>query len=59
MVSLMNNNSPYVVKLKGNERKTVKVESNIDVSNIENHVENGGSTGVNIIIKSGEKIRKL
>lgn len=59
MVSLMNNNAPYVVKLKGNERKTVKIESNIDVSNIENHVENGGSTGVNIIIKAGEKIRKL
>ena len=59
MVSLMNNNAPYVVKLKGNERKTVKIESNIDVSNIENHVEQGSSTGVNIIIKSGEKIRKL
>ncbi|MFZ0447450.1 MAG: hypothetical protein WAM95_23000 [Bacillus sp. (in: firmicutes)] len=59
MVSLMNNNAPYVVKLKGHERKTVKIESNIDVSNIENHVENGSSTGVNIIIKSGEKIRKL
>ena len=59
MVSLMNNNAPYVVKLKGNERKTVKIESSIDVSNIENHVENGSSTGVNIIIKSGEQYRKL
>lgn len=59
MVSLMNNNDPYVVKLKGNERKTVKIESNIDVSNIKNHVESGGSTGVNIIIKSGKKIMKL
>lgn len=59
MVSLMNNKAPYVVKLKGNERKTVKIESNIDVSNIENHVQSGESTGVNIIIKAGEKIRKL
>jgi hypothetical protein len=59
MVSLMNNNAPYMVKLKGNERKTVIIESNIDVSNIENHVEQGSSTGVNIIIKFGEKIRKL
>ncbi|CAI9392335.1 hypothetical protein MHI39_01220 [Heyndrickxia sp. FSL K6-6286] len=59
MVSLMNNNDPYEVKLKGNERKTVKIESNIDVSNMENHIEQGSSTGVNIIIKSGEKIRKL
>ena len=59
MVSLMNNNAPYEVKLKGNERKTVKIESNIDVSNMENHIESGGSTFVNIIIKSGEKVRKL
>ena len=59
MVSLMNNNAPYVVKLKGNERKMVKIESNIDVSNIENHVEQGNATGINIIIKSGEKMRKL
>lgn len=59
MISLMNNNAPYKVKLKGNERKTVKIESNIDVSNIKNHVENGSSTGVNIIIKSGGKMRKL
>ena len=59
MVSLMNNNAPYVVKLTGNERKTVKIESNIDVSNIENHVEQGDATGINIIIKSGEKMRKL
>ncbi|MBD1379631.1 hypothetical protein [Metabacillus arenae] len=59
MVSLMNNNAPYVVKLKGNERKTVKIEANIDVSNRENHVEQGGSTSFNIIIKSGGEIRKL
>ena len=57
--SLMNNNAPYEVKLKGNERKTVKIESNIDISNMENHIESGGSTFVNIAIKSGEKVRKL
>lgn len=51
MVSLMNNNGPFEVKLEENERKTMKVESNIDVSNIENHVENGSSTEVNITIK--------
>lgn len=59
MVSLMNNNSPYEVNLKGNERKTVRIESKIDVSNIEDHVENGSSSYINIIIKSGEKIRNL
>lgn len=59
MVSLMNNHAPYVVNLKGNERKTVKIATDIDVSNIENHVESGRSTFINIIIKSGEKSRKL
>lgn len=59
MISLMNSHAPYKVELRGNERKTVKIESDIDVSNIENHVENGSSTEVNIIIKSGEKMRKL
>lgn len=59
IVSLMNNNAPYEVKLKGNERKTVKIEADIDVSNMENHIEGGSSAGVNIIIQSGEKVRKL
>lgn len=59
MVSLMNNNAPLEVKLKGNERKIVKIKTDINVSNIENHVESGSATSMNIIIKSGEKSRKL
>ncbi|MEH7238526.1 hypothetical protein [Bacillus sp. JJ1562] len=59
MVSLMNNNAPYKVELKGNERKMVKIESNIDVSKMESHIEQGWSSYINIIIKSGEKTRKL
>lgn len=59
MVSLLSNNAPCEVKLKGNEKKTVKIESNIDVSNLENYIHSGNSTGVNIIIKSEEKVRKL
>ena len=59
MVSLMNNAAPYEVKLKGHERKTVKIKRNIDVSNMENHIEGGDASSVNIIIKSGEKSRRL
>lgn len=59
MVSLLNNNAPYEVKLKANARKHVKIESNIDVSNTENHIDNGSARNVDIIIKSGEKSRKL
>ncbi|MBS4209512.1 hypothetical protein [Bacillus sp. FJAT-50079] len=59
MLSLMNNDSPYEVELKGHERKTVKIKTYIDVSNMENHIENGEASSVNIIIKSGEKSRRL
>jgi hypothetical protein len=59
MVSLMNNNAPYEVKLKGKERKNVKIEMNMDVSNIDNHIESGTMSSVNIMIKSGKSIRKL
>ncbi|MBS4197353.1 hypothetical protein [Lederbergia citri] len=59
METLLNVHAPYEVKLRGNERKNVKIESDIDVSNLENYVENGGSNGVSINIKAKGKIRKL
>lgn len=58
-VSLMNKNAPYIVTLDGNERKKVKIESFIDVSNIEYYAEYGSYTGINIMIKSGNKVRNL
>jgi hypothetical protein len=59
MISLLNEGGPYEVYLKGNERQRVKIEANIDVSEIENHVESGEAAGFNLIIKSNGKIRKL
>jgi hypothetical protein len=60
VISLMNNNAPYKVRLKGRERKHVKIETNIDVSKMKNHIDSGVVTGeVNIIIKSEGKSRKL
>ncbi|MFJ6413705.1 hypothetical protein ACIQLG_13040 [Terribacillus saccharophilus] len=60
MVSLMNHNKvPYEVSIEGKEKKVVKIKTNIDVSNIENHVEGGSASDINIIIRSGDKIRKL
>ena len=35
----MNNDAPYEVKLRGHERKIVKIRRNIDVSNMENHID--------------------
>ncbi|WP_218780399.1 hypothetical protein [Bacillus sp. EAC] len=59
MVSLLNKNGLNVVTLYGNERKIVKIKMNIDVSKIENHIDSGEATDVNIIIRSGNKSRKL
>ncbi|PAD35490.1 hypothetical protein [Terribacillus saccharophilus] len=59
MVALMNNKAPYEVSIEGKEKKVVKIKTNIDVSNIENHVEGGSASDINIIIRSGDKIRKL
>ena len=59
MVSLMNNNAPYRVKLGGNGTKRVIIETNIDISKMENQIDGGEATDVNIIIKSGRSSRKL
>lgn len=59
MVVLMNNKAPYEVDLSGKEKKIVNLKTEIDVSNMENHIEGGSASGVNVIIKSDEKMRKL
>ena len=59
MISLMNNGSPYEVSLSGKERKRVIIETDIDVSQMENQYLSGEANVVNIIIKSGDKTRKL
>lgn len=59
MATLMNNNAPYEVELKGKQTKMVNLESDIDVSKMKKHIEGGSARGVNIIMKSGKKMRKL
>lgn len=60
MVSLMNYDAPYKVMIRGKESKLVKIKTNIDVSKMKKNIYGGEMTGgVNIIIKSGEKSRKL
>ena len=59
MLSLMNSGKPSNVKLLPNEAKVVRIEKEIDVSKIKNHVENGEAAYVSIIIHAGEKNRKL
>ncbi|MFP7494396.1 hypothetical protein SFC66_11460 [Terribacillus saccharophilus] len=59
MVSLMNNGEPYEVELMPHERKIVKINKEIDVSNTANHIEWGQAWEVDVIIKSGEMNREL
>lgn len=59
VVSLMNADAPYEIKLGKKESKHVKMETNIDVSDMANHIEGGGATGVNIIMRSNGKNRNL
>jgi hypothetical protein len=60
MDSLMNYyHPPYQVVLKPKKRKTITIHANINVYCIKNYAEGGESNGVNIIIKSGNLLRKL
>ncbi len=59
MKSLLNNDAPYAVTLRGKERKRVFIETDIDVSHMEKHIHGGESKFVAIIIKSGDRTRKL
>lgn len=59
MLSLMNNDAPYEVELRGKQRKKVKIETVIDVTDLENHTDGGNATDVHIIINSEKGSRKL
>jgi len=59
MISLLGMKAPFRVNMEAKESKQVKIKTMIDVSNINNHVENGTASYVNIIIQAGDKIRKL
>ncbi|MGG3564002.1 hypothetical protein ABES03_20650 [Neobacillus rhizosphaerae] len=56
---LMNSHAPYMVRLKGKERKVVKVETNIDISKQGTRMDGGEIYGFNIIIRSDGERRQL
>jgi hypothetical protein len=59
MVSLMNSDAPYKVSLGPYEDTSVKFEVNINVTNKKDYISSGTASHVKIIIKSGDRIRKL
>ncbi|WP_049681226.1 hypothetical protein [Peribacillus loiseleuriae] len=58
-VELMNYNVPYKIKVKAKKIKTITINSEVDVSKLKNYIYSGTANGVNIIIKSGNRQRKL
>lgn len=59
MVPLMNNTAPYNITIGAKESKAIRIEKDIDVSGMKNHIENGETMGVNVIITSQGKSRNL
>ncbi|MFC7063408.1 hypothetical protein [Halobacillus seohaensis] len=59
LMSLMQNNGPFEVSLAGKERKRVKVEADIDMSEMDDPIRGGSASMVHIILRSDELARKL
>ncbi|MGE6938336.1 hypothetical protein ACQKGI_20375 [Peribacillus muralis] len=59
LVSFMNTESPYMVILRGKERNRLKIEMDIDVSGMKEKHINGQLDQIDIIMKSGERMRWL
>ncbi len=59
MLTLMNHHGLHEITLSGKQRKTVYLETEIDISTLENHIWGGTANGVDIILKSGKSKREL
>lgn len=59
IVSLMNQGGPYEVVLKGKEYLRVEFETDIDVSDMESHIDSGEAWDVEIMISANGKSREL
>lgn len=59
MVSLMNEEGPYEVLLHEKESEVVKIEAEIDISKLKSYPVSGEALSVNIMIKNGDRVRKL
>lgn len=59
IVSLMNNKAPHHVTLSSKESRHIHIETDIDVSDMENHIEQGEASDVNITIESNGESRHL
>src|SRR5699024_8263611 len=59
MVSLMNENAPFSIDLQPRETKTVHIEAIIDVTDLDEYVESGTASHIDIVIYDNERYRQL
>jgi len=59
VIDIVNYDAPYDVRLLGNERKTVTINTKVDLSKSENPIKGGSMEMMNIIIRSNGGERKL
>ncbi|GLO64479.1 hypothetical protein [Oceanobacillus kimchii] len=59
MIKIVNNGAPYNLKLHKKESKHVEIYSTIDASKLEEAMDTGNMTMLNIKIESDGKERKL
>jgi hypothetical protein len=57
--SVMNVNGPYVIKLGANEKRSIKFEELLDLSEIPKTIDSGSFSNVQIRLKDGEESRIL
>ena len=59
LTSLMNEGGPYQITVEADREKMVDVKGLLDVSDVPNHGDGGGSTDVHFKISDGERERVL
>ncbi|QHE60499.1 hypothetical protein FHE72_05170 [Rossellomorea vietnamensis] len=59
LTSLMNEGGPYQITVEADREKMVDVKGLLDVSDVPNHGDGGGSTNVHFKISDGERERVL
>lgn len=58
-VSLLNTEKPLEVTIEGNHREPIFITEEIDVTSLDNFISGGSTSYVNIIIRDGNRYRKL
>ncbi|MGE7749274.1 hypothetical protein [Lysinibacillus fusiformis] len=59
IASLMNVAGPYYVKIEPNRKKFIHIKELLDLSDVPNHIQGGGSSFIHIKIIDGETARIL